>query len=165
MLALARSDLQQHGIVLRTDLSANNQPVFDNTHRFHAVHDQVQQHLLQLNPVTRTDRPKVLAITSEPVESGGALVAVEDTGTGLDPATAERIFDLFFTTKPSGMGMGLSICHQSSTPMAGACGCPAGAVRDLLSVHCANSTAGRTIVRSNSLTKGFRRSRHRLSAT
>jgi signal transduction histidine kinase len=39
-------------------------------------------------------------------------VAVEDTGTGLDPATADRIFDPFFTTKPSGMGMGLSICRS-----------------------------------------------------
>jgi signal transduction histidine kinase len=40
------------------------------------------------------------------------LVAVEDTGTGLDPATTDRIFDPFFTTKPSGMGVGLSICRS-----------------------------------------------------
>jgi signal transduction histidine kinase len=59
-----------------------------------------------------TDRPKVLAITSEAVEPGGLQVAVEDTGTGLDPATADRIFDSFFTTKPDGLGMGLSICKS-----------------------------------------------------
>jgi signal transduction histidine kinase len=39
-------------------------------------------------------------------------VAVEDTGTGLDPATADRIFDPFFTTKSDGLGMGLSICRS-----------------------------------------------------
>jgi signal transduction histidine kinase len=59
-----------------------------------------------------TDRPKVLTITSEPVEPSGVQVAVEDTGTGLDPTTADRIFDPFFTTKPAGMGMGLSICRS-----------------------------------------------------
>jgi signal transduction histidine kinase len=62
-----------------------------------------------MSPVT--DRPKMLTITSEPVETDGLLVSVEDTGTGLDPAIADRIFDSFVTTKPEGMGMGLSICR------------------------------------------------------
>jgi C4-dicarboxylate-specific signal transduction histidine kinase len=59
-----------------------------------------------------TDRPKMLAMTSEAVEPDGVLVAVEDTGTGLDAATADCIFEPFFTTKPNGMGMGLSICRS-----------------------------------------------------
>jgi signal transduction histidine kinase len=45
-------------------------------------------------------------------EPGRLLAAVEDTGTGLDPAMADRIFAPFFTTKPDGMGMGLSICRS-----------------------------------------------------
>jgi signal transduction histidine kinase len=60
----------------------------------------------------KPDRPKILTITSEPIEPDGLLVAVEDTGTGLDPAIADRIFDSFFTTKPEGMGMGLSMCRS-----------------------------------------------------
>jgi signal transduction histidine kinase len=40
------------------------------------------------------------------------LVAVEDTGTGLDPAMVDRVFTPFVTTKPNGMGMGLSICRS-----------------------------------------------------
>ena len=39
-------------------------------------------------------------------------VTVEDSGTGLDPSTLERIFAPFYTTKPTGMGMGLSICRS-----------------------------------------------------
>jgi PAS domain S-box-containing protein len=111
VLALTRSDLQRHGVVLHTELSAEVRPVFGDR-------VQLQQVLLNLltnaieamNPVT--DRPKVLTITSEPIEPGAVLVAVDDTGTGLDPKTADRIFDSFFTTKPSGMGMGLSISRS-----------------------------------------------------
>jgi PAS domain S-box-containing protein len=111
VLALTRSELLRHRVVLRTDLCADDWPVFG---------DRVQLQQVLLNLITNgvdamstvTDRPKVLAITSEPIEAGGMLVAVEDTGTGLDPATADRIFDPFFTTKPSGMGMGLSICRS-----------------------------------------------------
>jgi signal transduction histidine kinase len=42
----------------------------------------------------------------------GVLVAVRDSGPGLTPATLERVFDPFYTTKPSGLGMGLSICRS-----------------------------------------------------
>ena len=40
------------------------------------------------------------------------LVAVQDSGVGIDPAHSDRLFTAFFTTKPSGMGMGLSICRS-----------------------------------------------------
>ena len=40
------------------------------------------------------------------------VVAVEDSGTGIDPEKMDRLFDSFFTTKPDGMGMGLSICRS-----------------------------------------------------
>jgi PAS domain S-box-containing protein len=111
VLALTRSELQRHRVVLHTHLFVDDRPVFGDR-------VQLQQVLLNLimNGVEAmsavTDRPKVLAITSEPVEPGGVLVAVEDAGTGLDPETADRIFDPFFTTKPNGMGMGLSICRS-----------------------------------------------------
>jgi hypothetical protein len=44
--------------------------------------------------------------------SGGVLVAVQDSGPGLKPESFEHLFDSFYTTKPSGMGMGLSICRS-----------------------------------------------------
>jgi signal transduction histidine kinase len=44
--------------------------------------------------------------------SSGVLVAVQDSGPGLNPESFDRLFEAFFTTKPGGMGMGLSICRS-----------------------------------------------------
>jgi len=60
---------------------------------------------------TVNDRPRRLLIRSEKRDSG-VFVAVQDSGTGIDPKNARRIFDAFFTTKSQGMGMGLSISHS-----------------------------------------------------
>ena len=45
-------------------------------------------------------------------EHTGALVAVRDSGPGIDPTHAERVFEAFYTTKSGGTGMGLSICRS-----------------------------------------------------
>jgi PAS domain S-box-containing protein len=79
--------------------------------------DRVQLQQVVLNLVMNaveamapvTDRERVLAITSQRADDGSLIVTVEDSGLGLDAANAEHIFDAFFTTKPTGMGMGLSI--------------------------------------------------------
>jgi PAS domain S-box-containing protein len=53
-----------------------------------------------------------LLISSGKAESGGVLVTVRDWGPGLAPATLERAFESFYTTKPGGLGLGLSICRS-----------------------------------------------------
>jgi signal transduction histidine kinase len=53
-----------------------------------------------------------LSISTEINASNDALVAVRDSGPGLDPTSLEHLFDAFYTTKSSGMGMGLSICRS-----------------------------------------------------
>jgi signal transduction histidine kinase len=111
--AAASRDLRAAGrrylrIELYTDLSADDRPVFGDRVKLQQVLLNLIMNGMEAMSVV-TDRPKVLTISSEQVESGEALVAVEDTGMALDPATADRIFDPFFTTKPGGMGMGLSI--------------------------------------------------------
>jgi signal transduction histidine kinase len=58
------------------------------------------------------DAPRELSISTEPRGLDKVLVAVRDTGLGIDPDRLERVFDSFYTTKPSGMGLGLSICRS-----------------------------------------------------
>jgi PAS domain S-box-containing protein len=111
VLALARSELRRHDVVLHTELAADDRPVMGDR-------VQLQQVLLNLimNGVEAmrevTERARDLTVSSTLAEPGSVLIAVEDTGTGLDPAVAERMFQPFFTTKPDGLGMGLAICRS-----------------------------------------------------
>ena len=78
---------------------------------------QLQQVLLNLltnavdSMASITDRPHVLRVRSERLEDW-ALISVQDSGTGINPEHAERVFEAFFTTKPNGIGLGLSICRS-----------------------------------------------------
>ena len=53
-----------------------------------------------------------LSISTEQVQTSDILVAVQDSGPGIDPEHLERVFAPFYTTKTSGIGMGLSICRS-----------------------------------------------------
>jgi signal transduction histidine kinase len=55
------------------------------------------------------DGRRILDIRSRRTDEDEVMISVRDTGVGLPPQPAERIFDAFFTTKPDGTGMGLSI--------------------------------------------------------
>jgi signal transduction histidine kinase len=110
VLALTHSELQRHGVVLRTDLAAGDRPVVGDR-------VQLQQVLLNLmlngiDAMKAVTDTKELTVSSALTEPGSILVAVEDSGPGLDPAIAHQIFEPFFTTKPDGLGMGLSICRS-----------------------------------------------------
>ena len=81
--------------------------------------DRVQLQQVLLNLLTNasdsmaaiTDRPHMLCVRSEHLEDW-VLISVQDSGTGINPEHAERMFDAFFTTKPNGIGLGLSICRS-----------------------------------------------------
>ncbi len=111
VLALAGGELRRHDVVLHADLAADERPVMGDR-------VQLQQVLLNLimNGVEAmreiTERTRELTVSSRLAEPSSVLVAVEDTGTGLDPTVAERMFQPFFTTKPDGLGMGLAICRS-----------------------------------------------------
>jgi PAS domain S-box-containing protein len=111
VVPLIRRELSDHGVSLRLDLAPALPPV-----RGDGV--QMQQVILNLaiNGIQAMadvhDRPRSLVIESRCGESGDVLVAVRDSGTGFDPGGASRMFDAFFTTRPHGLGMGLSICRS-----------------------------------------------------
>jgi signal transduction histidine kinase len=87
-------------------------------HRCFADRVQVQQVVLNLmnnaidamSPIT--DRAHVLRVRSAIHDGNGVSLLVEDSGVGIDPKNAERIFDAFFTTKANGTGLGLAICRS-----------------------------------------------------
>jgi len=111
VLALVNGELESHQILLRTEM-------LDGLPLVMAERVQLQQVLLNLimNAIEAmnsvTDRERVLSISSMVCEADQVLITLKDSGTGIDPAHMDRIFDAFFTTKDRGMGMGLSICRS-----------------------------------------------------
>jgi two-component system, LuxR family, sensor kinase FixL len=109
--ALAQGEVRRNCVVLRTELAHDLPPV---------VGDRVQLQQVILNLVMNgveampsvADRRRELLICSRQHESDKVLVAVQDSGIGLDPQSMERIFDAFYTTKSEGMGMGLAISRS-----------------------------------------------------
>ena len=111
VIALTRSELDRSGVSLKVQLANDLPPVEGDR-------IQLQQVLINLivNAVeamrSTSEGARELWIETGTDASGGVLVAVRDTGPGLDAQTLDHLFDAFYTTKPSGMGMGLSICRS-----------------------------------------------------
>jgi signal transduction histidine kinase len=111
VLELVRGEAQRKRVIVRSNLPDEIQPVLANR-------IQLQQVMLNLftNAIEAmdsvTDGQRLLQVTSTLHPTDGVVIAVEDSGSGMDPRNVDRIFDPFFTTKPHGMGMGLSICRS-----------------------------------------------------
>jgi signal transduction histidine kinase len=130
VLALALPELRRNRVLLQTQL-AHDLPI--------VIGDKIQLQQVILNLVmnaieamTGAEGPRDLQVISqkitetrsgsgtEPVEAGGfnereqsfVLIAVRDSGPGLDPKQLQRVFETFYTTKSSGMGMGLAISRS-----------------------------------------------------
>jgi PAS domain S-box-containing protein len=111
VLQSLRGELKDHGIETRTELAAELPPV--RGHR-----SQLQQVIVNLvhNAIeamdTTTVRSRVLRLKTELRGSDAIIVAVEDSGPGIDPTQLDEIFEAFVTTKADGMGLGLAICRR-----------------------------------------------------
>jgi PAS domain S-box-containing protein len=111
VIALARNEIQRNGVALETELS-EHVPLI--------LADRIELQQLILNLVMNgieamdmvTDRPREMVIRSSAHGSDKVLVAVQDSGVGIDSQTLDKMFDTFYTTKPQGMGMGLAISRS-----------------------------------------------------
>jgi hypothetical protein len=110
IIVLGRSAIIKNGVSVQTRLSEGLFPI-------HGDRVQLQQVVLNLllNAVeamgSREAGARELLISTEQ-DHTGVLVAVRDSGPGIDPEHIERVFEAFYTTKSSGVGMGLSICRS-----------------------------------------------------
>lgn len=111
-LVVMDAELRAREIVVATELAEpSSSTIGDRVQLQQVVLNLIMNGVEAMSPVA--DRPRLLRISSRREAPDSVLVAVEDSGTGLDPTIAERIFDPFFTTKAGGMGMGLSICRST----------------------------------------------------
>jgi len=110
-VTLVQRELSSHGVVLKLEFAPDLPQILG---------DRVQLQQVIINLVINAaeamesvaDRPRELSIRSGRHEAGRVFLSVTDSGLGIPAADAERIFAPFFTTKSSGMGMGLSICRS-----------------------------------------------------
>jgi signal transduction histidine kinase len=111
VVVLTQSEVRRNRVALRLDLAANLPPVMGDR-------VQIQQVVVNLilNAIeamsTVEDRERNLVISTHRGEGDEVRVVVLDSGIGFDRLSAERIFDAFHTTKPGGLGMGLSISRS-----------------------------------------------------
>jgi len=111
VIALTRTELRRSGTSLRTQL-ADGLPL--------VLGDRIQLQQVMLNLILNAveamsgsnQTSRELLIRTEQDGPRGVLVAVHDSGPGLKAESLDRLFDAFYTTKPGGMGMGLSICRS-----------------------------------------------------
>jgi signal transduction histidine kinase len=110
VIVMVRSAIANNRVLVRTRLRELSPVLGDRV--------QLQQVVmnLTLNAVEAmssvADGARELSIGTEQGKAGGILVAVGDSGPGIDPEQLERVFEPFYTTKTTGVGMGLSICRS-----------------------------------------------------
>jgi len=109
VLSIVRFELQKYSVDLQTQLNEHLPPVQG---------DKVQLQQVVLNLVMNgieamlSVRPRILKVQTDQTTPGMVRVSVEDAGTGIDPPNLDLIFKPLFTTKSTGMGMGLFICRS-----------------------------------------------------
>jgi PAS domain S-box-containing protein len=111
VITLVQRELTSHQVTLRMELAPALAMILgDRVQLQQVMINLVMNGVEAMHPVT--DRPRELVIRSGQDETQQVLVSVTDCGVGISAENADRLFNAFFTTKSSGMGMGLSICRS-----------------------------------------------------
>jgi C4-dicarboxylate-specific signal transduction histidine kinase len=108
-LSIVRVELQAHCVEVRTQLDEHLPAIQGDKVQLQQV---VLNLLLNGVEAMQSVRPRFLKVQTDQTKPGMVRVSVEDTGTGIDPSSLDLIFKPLFTTKASGMGMGLFICKS-----------------------------------------------------
>jgi PAS domain S-box-containing protein len=111
VLSLVRGEIQSHDVVLQCETADG---------ALYVIAERVQLQQVLINLVTNAidamsdviDREKLLKVSSGLCDCDEIQICVEDSGMGIDEDNMPHLFEAFFTTKPNGMGMGLSICRS-----------------------------------------------------
>jgi predicted ATPase/signal transduction histidine kinase len=111
VIALSSSELRKSGVLLRADLAADLPPVTGDRVQLQQV---ILNLLLNAADAVRSvdDRARQVIIRTERDPDQRVRLTVQDAGTGVAPQTIQRLFEAFYSTKPGGMGIGLSISRS-----------------------------------------------------
>ena len=111
VIVLMRREINHHCVSLRLDLGSSLPPIDgDRVQLQQVIMNLLVNGIQAMRPVP--DRCRELQIRSRGHGSDQILVSVEDSGIGIEPENVSQLFNAFFTTKPEGMGIGLSICRS-----------------------------------------------------
>ena len=110
-MSLTRAAISDHGVSATTELAHDlPQLLADKVQLQQVILNLIMNAIEAMSEVTEGSRE--LLISTGRIKPDGVLVAVSDSGPGLPQANPERLFEAFYTTKASGLGMGLSICRS-----------------------------------------------------
>ncbi|MBY5897789.1 trifunctional serine/threonine-protein kinase/ATP-binding protein/sensor histidine kinase [Rhizobium ruizarguesonis] len=111
VIALTGSEVLRQGVTLQTEFATSLPSVEgDRVQVQQVVLNLIMNAIEAMSGIDAEERE--LLISTEIAASGGVVVGVRDSGPGMDPQTMDRLFEAFYTTKSSGMGMGLAICRS-----------------------------------------------------
>jgi C4-dicarboxylate-specific signal transduction histidine kinase len=110
VLSTVQADLDDHGIIASVRLSEDLPKILAHKGQLEEVLLNLVRNAMEAMQTGKNDH-RLLQVSSEP-GGGKIIVAVEDSGPGIDPNHAESIFDAFVTTKSQGMGLGLALCRM-----------------------------------------------------
>lgn len=111
VIVLVERELSSQLVSLRTELAPALPAILgDRVHLQQVIINLVMNGIEAMLPIT--DRPRELVIRSGQDEAHRVFLSVTDCGVGISAENASRLFDAFFSTKSSGLGMGLSICRS-----------------------------------------------------
>ena len=109
---IAHGDANRHNVTVHLDLSSDVRPVKGDSVQLQQVILNLMLNAFSAMSGPGLDGARRLVVRTNSVDESNVLVEVQDSGTGIAAEELESIFDPFITTKPEGLGMGLSICRS-----------------------------------------------------